>query len=146
MSNKRLTLASVITPFPYSIHRSSGVEEAKALMAEHGIHHAIVVDDDGDICGMISEADIHQHDRLYGVQLDSEICVADLCTRKIVVASIHDPLEKVLDAMVEQHLDSVAVLKDGDLVGIFTTTDACRCFAQYLREANPDYDTPDLIA
>jgi hypothetical protein len=40
--------------------------------------------------------------------------------------------------MAEYHIGSALILKQGKLVGIFTATDACRCFGEYLRALFPD--------
>jgi CBS domain-containing protein len=47
--------------------------------------------------------------------------------------------------MAERHLGSALVTRGGKLVGIFTTTDACRALARLLREQHP-YDGPDEVA
>lgn len=130
------TLATVITPFPYYIDSQASLAEAKQQMTKRGIHH-LIVKTEGDISGLVSEHDLHQH-----IDNQNDLIVDDICASSPVVADIHDPLDKVLEAMSEQHLGSVIALREGELVGIFTTTDACRAFAHYLR-ANDKGEQPD---
>ena len=44
-----------------------------------------------------------------------------------------EPLDRVLAEMAERHIGSAVVTDGGKLVGVFTATDACRYFAEYLR-------------
>jgi len=145
MSKKSMpTLAHVLTPFPYHIDKQASVTEAQALMLEHDIRHLIVMSD-GDIDGLLSERDIQKHTGLGQSQHD-ELTVSDICVNRVVVADIHDPLDRILDAMAEQHLGSVVVLKNGELSGIFTNIDACRNFSLSLKEQYRPETPPDIIA
>ena len=47
--------------------------------------------------------------------------------------------------MAERHIGSALVTRGGKLVGIFTTTDACRALARVLHEQHPD-PGPDQLA
>lgn len=139
------TLASVLSPFPYHISGSASINEAKTLMQAHDIHHLIVMND-GDVHGLISDRDIQHHAVLYEKIDDSEIKVNDICTNNAVMADIHDPLAKVLEAMTQKHIDSVIILRDGELAGIFTTSDACHHFAKLLNQINDKKNIPDILA
>ena len=46
-------------------------------------------------------------------------------------------LEHVAATMAERHVGSALVTKGGKLVGIFTTTDACRALARVLQQLSP---------
>lgn len=132
-------LSTVITPFPYHIDSQASLSEAKAIMAERSIRH-LVVKTDGDISGLLSERDLQLK------HTDEELVVDDVCTPNPTVADIHDPLNKVLEVMVEKQLGSIIALREGELVGIFTTTDACREFARYLKMGEKYREPDDLIA
>lgn len=132
-------LATVITPFPYHIDSQAPLAEARKKMSEQGIRH-LIVKSEGDIHGILSERDLQQQ-----ADLQADLIVDDVCTASPVVADIHDPLDKVLDVMAQQQLSSVIALRDGELVGIFTTTDACKEFSNYLR-ANKKQQPDDWIA
>lgn len=130
------TLVSVLTPFPYHIEGKASIDEAKELMAQHNISHLVVTKGD-DPYSLISDHEFQHHAALYGNPETSELTVNDICAENIVCADIHDPLDKVLLAMTQQHLSSVVVLREGELVGIFTTTDACHHFARFLQQQCP---------
>lgn len=138
-------LAAVLTPFPYSIDYMATIDEARKMMREHSIRHLVVMSD-GDIYSVISDREIQHHASLYGVDKHSDLRVNDLCANNAVVADINDPLDKVLEAMAEHHLGCIVVLRDGELAGVFTSTDACTHFARFLQQVCGDNNIPDIVA
>ena len=62
---------------------------------------------------------------------------ADLALTEACMVDLSAPLDLVLAEMARRHLDSALVLKGPKLVGIFTATDACRAFAEFLRREVP---------
>lgn len=146
MTHKKCpTMAAVITPFPYHIESSAALSAATALMQEHQLRHLVVMEN-GDIAGVLSERELQHHSAVYGIKPNDELLVADLCSQQIIAADINDPLDKVLEAMVEKHLGSVVVLREGELAGIFTTTDACVHFSRFLKETYHPDNIPDISA
>ena len=109
MHKKCPTMAAVLTPFPYHIESSAALSDAVALMHKHQLHHLVVMEN-GDIAGVLSERELQHHSAVYGIKPNDELLVADLCSQKIIAADINDPLDKVLDAMIEKHLGSVVIL------------------------------------
>lgn len=138
------TLKSLMTAFPYHVDSEMPVVEAERLMKEKQFHHLVITRRDGSF-SLISERDLQHHQALYGNQDSPELVVNDICVDAVICADINDPVDRVLDAMAERHLGSVIVLREGELAGIFTTTDACKHFASLLREQHPP-EGPDLIA
>lgn len=126
-------MVAVMTPFPHSIEASAPLVAAAAMMEAHQVRH-LPVFDDGDLIGVISERDLERA-RLPGHPLRDEPdwIVSDLCTHRPYLVDVSDPLDRVLDAMVQKRLGSVLVLKDGELAGVFTAVDACRLLASYLQ-------------
>ncbi len=105
-----------------------------------------MVFNEGDIAGIVSARDLQRVSELYARAQPQEFSVNDFSSEKVVVADVHDPLEKILEAMWQQRLRAVIVLRDGDLAGIFTASDACKAFATHLRELREAADIPDEIA
>lgn len=138
------TLKTLMSAFPLHIDCNLPLDEAEQLMREKAIHHLVVTRDDGSF-SLVSERDLQHHQALYGNQPSSELLVNDICVDAVICADINDPLDLVLEAMAERHLGSVVVLREGELAGIFTTTDACRHFAALLRD-QAGTEGPDLIA
>ena len=126
----------VMTPFPYSIDARESLDRAKEMMSEHKIHHLPVVDQGAPI-GVIS----HRHLRrtLDQSEQNGEAppLVADVPREEAYVVDLSAPLDRVLLRMAEDRLGAALVVKDDRLAGIFTLSDACRYFAEYLRQRFP---------
>ncbi len=137
------TVKTLMTAFPYHIDSQAPLRDAEQLMQDKHIHHLVVTREDGSF-SLLSERDLHRHHALYGMENSDDLIVNDICTEEAVCADINDPADRILDVMAEQHLGSVVILREAELAGIFTTTDACHHFAEYLREHHTT--PPDMIA
>lgn len=127
------TLAALMTPFPHHIDISATAEEALAVMEEHGVHH-LPVTRDGDLETVISRRDIERANAPGHRLEEQQLYVHDLCARRPYIADIHDPLDKILLAMADTGIGSVLVMREGELAGIVTVTDALRFCSKYLAE------------
>ena len=125
-------IKAVMTPFPYSVTPEATLEQAQEFMRGHRIRH-LAVARNGQVVGMLSDRDIKL---LLGPDFaypDSrEITVEDAMVSPPYVVDLHASLESVLRHMAEQHIGSVAITRKGKLAGIFTVTDACRAFSEFL--------------
>lgn len=137
-------MLTVMTPFPYSINANASLAEAQEIMDRHSFGHLPVTRDD-DIAGLLSERDL-QRSHLVGHPLtgEEELKVGDICSPRPYICDVSDPLARVLEVMAEKRLDAVLVLKDGDMVGIFTAIDACRVLAETINEQFAVQD--DIVA
>jgi acetoin utilization protein AcuB len=128
------TIKTVMTPFPYSIEPKASVDEARELMADHGIHH-LPVTEDGALIGVVSLDDI---DLILNKKTTKKkgkgLSVRDVMLEETYTVDMSERLDSVLHRMAEHHLRSVIVTRKGKLVGIFTQIDACAAFAEFLRE------------
>lgn len=126
-------IKAVMTPFPYSVDVNASISKARKFMAEHGIRH-LPVTDKSEIIGVLTDRDI----KLYlGPDLDypreSEAIVKDVYMDTPYIVDLNERLDKVLKTMAERHIGSVLVTRHGRLAGVFTSTDACKSYAEYLR-------------
>ena len=64
--------------------------------------------------------------------------VGDICPASASYADVHDPLDQVLELMIERRVEAIVVLKEGAPVGIFTDTDACKTLIALLRQVYPE--------
>lgn len=120
-----------MTPFPYSIQIDGSISQATNLMEAHNIHH-LPVTDGRQLVGVITEQDINTHRTQNGNNEQSS--VKDVYISDVYVVDLDTPLDSVLIKMGEKHIDSVLVTKKDRLAGLFTQTDACKCFGEYLRK------------
>ena len=125
-------MVSVMTPFPYHISCFASLGEAEQLMSTHDIRHLPVMDGD-DIVGIVSDRDLKRVAALgHRAADETELEVGDLCQHRPYLVDVADPLPEVLAVMVEKRIGAVIVLKDGELAGIFTATDACKLLMERL--------------
>ncbi|MDH3637534.1 MAG: CBS domain-containing protein [Gammaproteobacteria bacterium] len=132
----RPQLKSFMTPFPYSIDHNSDLSRAVELMEEHDVRH-LPVTGNGGLIGVITDRDINAAWSVVdGVEKD-KLKVKDVYVSDAYIANLNEPLDNVLITMAERHIDSVLVTRKGKLVGVFTHTDACRSFGEYIRRRLP---------
>ena len=118
-----------MTPFPYSIDAEQPLVRAREMMREHDIRH-LPVKRDESLVGVISAHRIEAVRPAAGGERPPT--VGEVAVDAFVV-DLSTPADRVLLEMAKRHADSALVTRQGNLVGIFTVTDACRVFGQYLR-------------
>ncbi len=127
------SMRQVMTPSPSSIASDSTLSQAKALMERLQVNHLPVLEK-GVVESVMSDRDIKRFTLpAHVISQDEELLVSDISPPGAFLADIDDPLDRVLDCMLEHHLGVVIVLDQGELAGIFTETDACRILAELLR-------------
>lgn len=132
------TVRRVMTPFPWSIEVRRTVADAWMLMSEHGIRH-LPVTENGELVGLVSGRDLGlAMDARLGAPKAAGLSVGELAEREPYVVDLSTPVEFVVREMAERRLGSALVTRQGRLVGIFTTTDACRLLADLLGGRRPE--------
>lgn len=124
------TIKTIMTPFPYSIDADAPIAEVFEMMEEHQIRHLPVTFED-KLYGVISERDALTASALAD-RFQKQVAVRDVCSTEPYKVDLDSPLQPVAAAMAEQRIGSVIVLKGEKIVGIFTTTDACKYLASIL--------------
>jgi len=134
------SLKSAMTPFPYSIDVKANLQEARALMEKHKVRHLPVLQGH-TVVGIITERDIAARIGRPGDNfVSNDISVEEAYIEDVYVVDLNEPLDNVLQTMADRHIGSAIVTRDGRLAGVFTTVDACRIFADYLRKNFPHPD------
>ena len=127
-------IKSVMTAFPYSIDIGAPIHEARLFMREHAIRHLPVMEN-GALVGIVTDRDIKlMLGPDFAYPQESELTVRDVYLDHPYEVNLEEPLDNVLVHMAEHHIGSAIVTRDGKLAGMFTVTDACRAFAEHLRE------------
>jgi len=134
MSPNIPTIESVMTPLVYAVGIDDAVEAAEDLMIEHSIRH-LAVTDGGELVGIVSDRDIAITPNAAELAIRSKLTVREICSLDVYSAEVDEGLDGILVTMSERHLGATLVTRGGEIAGIFTTTDACRCFAETLRGA-----------
>jgi CBS domain-containing protein len=132
------SIKSVMTPFPWLVHIEDRLGRAAEMMAERNIRH-LPVTEDGKLVGVLADRDLQL---VMGAAASPEqrasLTVRDACVADAYVVETSEPLNRVLLTMASRHIDSALVVKNGKLAGIFTLTDACRCFGEFLESLFPE--------
>ena len=138
-------LKNVMTPFPYSVDVEAPVSEAERFMREHKIRHLPVMAK-GVLKGVVSDRDIKlMLGPDFAYPNPRELKVGNVMIEDCYIVDLATPLHAVLRHMAEHRLGSALVTRRGKLVGVFTSTDACRAFADHL-EGAPPLAEPDDVA
>ena len=123
-----------MTAKPVTIVQTATLAEAHRIMREHAIRHLPVVDNAGNLCGIVSQRDLHLLETLSDVDLES-VRVEEAMVERPFVVTGDTALDEVVEIMGEHKYGSVVVMGRAGVEGIFTAVDACQAFAQILRRA-----------
>ena len=126
------TIQDFMTQQPQSIGFGESLEKARDMMSKYGIRH-LPVTKDGNLVGILSERELNI---ACGIEsIDPEhLLVVDVCSDNPYVVTPDTPLWQVARVMADKCYGSALVAEDGELMGIFTTVDACRALYQVLEE------------
>ena len=130
---KSPSIQLAMTPFPHTVDADAPLRLARRLMQEPEIRH-LPVARRGKLVGVLTDRDLKRAlDPSLGLAPKDELFVEDVMVRGAYAVETTTPLEEVLLEMAERHIGCSLVVRDGTLVGIFTSTDACRAFGEHLR-------------
>ncbi|ADH84954.1 CBS domain-containing protein [Desulfurivibrio alkaliphilus] len=141
---KDIMTAEVITVSP-----DLPVEKLASLLWERRISGAPVVDEQGELVGVVTESDlIDQAKKLHiptaiavleaviylerGRKVEEELnkmagsTVKDICTTKPATVAPDTPLDEIATVMAEKHLHTLPVMDRGKLVGVVGKADVIR--------------------
>lgn len=132
-------VATVMTPFPYSVDAREDLRTAHAMMKEHGIRHLPVMRE-GKLEGIVSERELEVALGVIGERdPEIELPVWSVCRKQPVTVELDASMVEVAELIANQHIGSVLVTRKGKLAGIITTVDVCRAYAELMRQrAIPD--------
>lgn len=135
------TVKLAMTPFPHAVEADAPLSAALAMMDEHAVHQ-LPVTEQGRLAGVVAKADVERvAASARGRPLAAR--VRDACAASSCVVEDGERLDGVLERMAAEHAPAALVARRGKLVGIFTFTDACRLFAEWLRARFPDPGSDD---
>ncbi|MDJ0590137.1 MAG: CBS domain-containing protein [Pleurocapsa sp. MO_226.B13] len=147
MTNQVTLVKEVMALEPFAVKRSDSVETVLKLLEEKHISGLPVVDDEGQVVGVVSEADLLFKEKpirmpLYLTFLDSiiylepldkfkqqlkkslGIFVADVMTSKPITISPNAPVSQAAELMLTKSINRLPVVDEtGRLVGIVTRND-----------------------
>lgn len=125
-----------------TVAASDSAEDAVHTLLQHEISGAPVLDDEGQLVGIISEY------QLLAVIYDEQVrgaAVRDLMTTHVISVTEDTPLTDVADIFISHRIRRLPVIRQGQLVGLISRCDLLR-FAISERENCLDDETLMLLA
>ncbi|MGW8367360.1 MAG: CBS domain-containing protein [Gammaproteobacteria bacterium] len=105
----------------WSIGPDASVFEAISLMAEKGIG-AVLVMEDGRLCGILSERDYARKVILAG-KSSRQTPVRDIMTHSVLCARLEQTVEQCLALMTDKRIRHLPVADDGNVIGLVSIGD-----------------------
>ncbi|MBX3197873.1 MAG: CBS domain-containing protein [Labilithrix sp.] len=119
-----------MTPAPHTIGSDQKLALAHKVMREHRLRHLPVLRA-GKLVGVLSERDLFFLETIAGVDIDID-AVSDAMSSDVYTAHPDDALRDVARTMAARRYGCAVVMDNGQLLGIFTATDALRHLAEAL--------------
>jgi acetoin utilization protein AcuB len=109
----------------------TSLRKAKEIIEEKKINHLLVVNNSGDLVGIVSDRDVRQsmaspatalsvHELNY---LLTQLTVENIMVKKIITISPGTTIERAANIMQENRINALPVVESEKLVGIITSTD-----------------------
>ena len=113
-----LTVADIMTRKIYAAGGDDPVGVVLGRIRGHGFHHMPVVDDRGELIGVVSDRDL-----LAAVDRDPDERVRDVMTHLTVFIRPETSAREAAERLIALKVGCLPVLDEGRLAGMITTTD-----------------------
>ncbi len=131
---------AIMTPNPVTISPDAPVSSALRLLQENDCRHLPVLDEEGELVGMVSDRDLRGlfvWDPDVGALLGATearlgTAVSALMSADVVTVTTATPLREVVDVFLDNRLGAVPVLQTdtGELAGIISYVDLLRALRE----------------
>jgi len=118
----RRTIREVMTTDPVVLDTASDLTTAARQMRDHDIGDVIVQDDNGRVCGIVTDRDIVI--RALAENRDpASTTLADVCSADIVTLRPDDPVTEAVATMRDRAIRRLPVVENGRPIGIVSIGD-----------------------
>jgi acetoin utilization protein AcuB len=125
------------TPDPITADESVMVDDLRLLMEKHGIRHLPIVRG-REVVGVVSDRDVRIFSGLSAAE-KFQVQASDIMAENPLCVTAGTPLDEVAYRMSERKVGSIIVKDDeGELLGIFTATDALNALIEIVRESRTE--------
>jgi acetoin utilization protein AcuB len=130
--SRETTMRDVMSYAPHTIGSEQKLLKAHKVMREHGVRHLPVLRG-GKLVGVLSQRDLYFLESIAGVDIEIDK-VADAMTPDVYVVTPDDTLRNVASVMADHRYGCAVVIggEGGNVLGIFTVTDALKHIAEVL--------------
>ncbi|MEO8900049.1 MAG: CBS domain-containing protein [Polyangiaceae bacterium] len=130
MSKPIPAIQKYMSTSPHTVGQEQTMVVAHRMMREHQIRHLPVLHG-ARIVGILSDRDLNLIEALRDVD-PKVVTVEDAMTPNPYVVHPDTAVDEVVGTMAEKKYGCAVVVQHDKVVGIFTTVDACRAFAELL--------------
>ena len=132
-----ITVGDILTEDPITIHEDARVGQAINRLREHGISRLPVLDDDGELTGIVTTHDIvdfvvrdderqGRNDRSGDIDRMLDIPVYDLVSAPVITVTAEEDVETAVRQMLDEDVAGLVVTDGTDVIGVVTKTDVLR--------------------
>ena len=122
----------------HTVKRNDELAIADALMKQERVRHLPVLDEDGEVCAVVSQRDLFRGALLralgYGSRAEDillrQVEVKEAMSTEIQTTAPDTPVADAARLMIERKIGCLPVIENGRLVGIVTETDFVRLVAE----------------
>jgi CBS domain-containing protein len=137
-----LTVRQLLGRKGYAVHTigpGASVLEALERMAEHDVG-ALVVVEDGDVVGLVSERDYARKVILKG-RLSKDTPVAEIMSRHVFSVSSKETVPACMALMTDHRIRHLPVIENGQLAGIISIGDVVKIIIEDQRTTIEQLET-----
>lgn len=135
-----MQVRDVMSTPPVTVEVDATLREAIAVMLEHRVGSAVVVDDAP--VGIITRSDILRAAYAAGAKLE-EIAVPRGMSADLVTTKPDTSVRHALESMKAHDVKKLPVVEDFDLVGVVTMTDIAQHLPEHVQEAQATMERRD---
>lgn len=123
-------MRDVMTATPHTIGSEQKLSLAHRKMNEHQLRHLPVLRD-GKLVGILTQRDLYFLQSMAGVDVHLDV-IADAMTPEVYTTTPDAKLKDVARIMADHKYGCAVIQEKGEVIGIFTITDALRHLADVL--------------
>lgn len=141
---------SVMTDKVHTVLWSESLRSAYEKMHRYQVRHLPVIDDDGQVTGMLSDRDLQramivdspdQAARDVRAEFDPNQCVGDFMASDVFAISINSDLLEAAQTMKSLKISALVVADDkGEMVGIITSEDLLQVLIELLNHKSSVFE------
>ena len=138
MAPTSLRVRDVMSREVHTVKRNDELAIADELMKQKRVRHLPVLDEDGEVCAVVSQRDLFRGALLralgYGSRAEElmlkQVAVKEAMSAEIQTTAPDTPVADAARVMIERKIGCLPVIENGRLVGIVTETDFVRLVAE----------------
>ena len=138
MDKLNINVSELMSKETLTLQRNDRLILADQVMKERAIRHMPVLDDKGQVCGILSQRDLFRGALLknlgYGGHLEDKMMasmmVKEAMVSPVITTTPATDIQKAASTMIEQKIGCLPVTNNGELQGILTEEDFVRWVAE----------------